>query len=332
MNIIKEKRAGLQSLLFTADKLPEIEAIELELMDALSGSKDTVREMCGHVLSAGGKRIRPLLVMYSGMIFSGMRRELLQAAVASELIHMASLVHDDIIDKSGLRRNRPSVNRLWGNHYAVLCGDYLFARAFGVLAGNRLMESMDYMVEAIENMCQGEVNQAADRFNCNTDMEAYYKRIAQKTAIFIACCCKSGASVGGAGKEEIEIIGEYGLNLGYAFQIIDDILDYCGNTEATGKPVCEDLKDGVVTLPVIYLLEDERFAGYVREALRSKSIGDGFIGEVREILSTSGAIDKSYEMAASHIKKAKACLDLLPQNPYTLNLHSMADLLQKRMN
>lgn len=331
-NIVTELKTDSQSLQMEAGMLPGIELVEIELMNTFSGSKGIIREMCSHILNAGGKRIRPLLVLYSGMIFNEPSQELIQAAVASELIHMASLVHDDIIDQSGLRRNKPSLNYQWGNRYAVLCGDYLFAKAFGVLAGNQLIKSMDYMVEAIENMCHGEISQASESFNCFVTQEIYYRRIAQKTAILLECSCKSGAAVGGADQIQTDILGEYGLNLGYAFQIMDDILDFCGNPAVMGKPNGEDLRQGTITLPVIELLAHRKYGPYVKEIIMRREINDMELKEVKIMLQESGIIGQVIKTAAVHIQKAKECLALLPQNKYTFYLTSLADMLQQRAN
>lgn len=331
-DFLKEQATDPQSIKFEAGSFPEVEVIERELMNALSGSKGTVREMCSHILNAGGKRVRPLLVLFSGLVFSEVRQELVQAAVASELIHMASLVHDDIIDKSGLRRNKPSINYIWGNQYAVLCGDYLFARAFGILAENRLLESMDYMVEAIENMCQGEVNQASAKYDTSVTTEAYYRRIAQKTAIFLKCCCQSGAFVGGAGQVEVEALGEYGLQLGYAFQIIDDILDFCGDIQSMGKPNCEDLRDGNITLPVLLLLKDAEYGEWAKGIISAQNLTEEALEEIKTVLQSRGILSRAFEAAGVHIEKARNCLKLLPQNQYTQYLEVLADMLQRRIN
>jgi len=150
-----------------------MDRIEAELYNVLSDSRGAIRDMCFHMLTSGGKRIRPVLVFYGGLMFSGPTDELVYAAVAAELIHMASLVHDDIIDNSFLRRGRPSLNKIWGNHFAVLCGDYLFAKAFEIMARKKLIKCMDYMVEAIENMCQGEIIKAESRFKTDAGIDDY---------------------------------------------------------------------------------------------------------------------------------------------------------------
>ena len=328
-----KKYSVVQNIRFNVSEFQEFEAIERELHNAIADSEGTVREMCCYLLKAGGKRIRPLLLMYSGNLFScGNTPDLIQAAVASELIHMASLVHDDIIDNSALRRSNPSVNKLWGNNYAVLCGDYLFSKAFGLLSGTRIVCSMKYMVEAIQNMCHGEILQASERYIKNITLETYYNRIAKKTAIFLACCCKSGAIIAGADSTQIDLVAEYGMNLGYAFQIIDDILDFCGNTIAMGKPIGEDLIQGNVTLPIILLMSKEGYGDWIRQLIHKRDFTKEIIDEVKLALEVTGVIKKSYEIAESHIERAKRALSVLPKSEYSNLLFTLTDLLQARVN
>lgn len=325
-------KPDFKSLLFDNRKIPVAENIEIELFNALADSKGVIREMCSHILNAGGKRIRPLLVLYSGMIFGEPTKELIETAVAAELIHMASLVHDDIIDESTVRRNQPSINKIWGNHYAVLCGDYLFAKAFGILAENRHIYGIDLMGHAIQNMCYGEILQADDKFNNDVSIEAYYERISKKTAIFLECCCKSGAFIAGASELQVQIIGEYGLNLGLSFQIIDDILDFCGDVNIMGKPKCEDLSQGNITLPVILMLKDEKHRQSIMQIFQKKEFSKQVIDNIVAILQETGAIKKSFEIALSHIEKSKHCLSLLPESKYISQLHKITDMLAARMN
>ncbi|MFZ5988900.1 MAG: polyprenyl synthetase family protein [Bacillota bacterium] len=331
-NLQYEKKTDFLKEKFDPRAIPEIEVIEIELFNVLSDSKGVVRDMCSQILNAGGKRIRPLLVLYSGLVFSPVSSELINAAVASELIHMASLVHDDIIDNSSLRRSKPSINSSWGNHFAVLCGDYLFAKAFGVLSKNRLIGSMDLMVEAIENMCEGEILQAHNKFNFGTDLDMYYSCISRKTAIFLECCCKSGALVSGASENQLDAIGKYGLNMGLAFQIIDDILDICGNTKVTGKPNFEDLRQGNITLPLIMLLKDENYAEFIKEIVHSRSFSDHTLKELTKILENTGIISRCYETALMHIEKAIESLMNLPKSEYTYRLNNLANMLMMRAN
>ncbi|MCX8130783.1 MAG: polyprenyl synthetase family protein [Clostridia bacterium] len=323
---------SLEGSRFDTESIEYIEIVERELFSILSDSKGPIREMCHHIMKAGGKRIRPLLVLRSGLAFSQQSDELIYAAAAAELIHMASLVHDDIIDESPLRRNKPSINQVWGNHYAVLCGDYLFAKAFGILSSNRLMRSMDYMVRAIESMCQGEILQAGDRFNSNVSMKSYYERISKKTAIFLECCCRSGASVAGTDSSGSKIIGEYGLNIGLAFQIIDDILDFCGDENIMGKPKGEDLRQGIITMPMIFLQRDNKYRMWISQLMRNKKITDKEINEICFELNRTGCIKECFKVAEAHINKAKYCIRCIPGNEHTDFLNNLADVLGERIN
>ena len=330
--LLQEIQYGLQSRKFDTDKIPLKEMIEKEIRNSLSDSEGIISEMCSHILNAGGKRIRPLLVLYSGLIFSEPTREIMLAAAAAELIHMASLVHDDVIDGSPMRRNKPSINKAWGNHYAVLCGDYLFSKAFCILSGNRLMKSLDLMVEAIRSMCHGKILQAEDKFKQDIGIDAYYERIAKKTAVFIKCCCKSGAAAGGAGDEQVQILGEYGLNLGLAFQMIDDILDFCGDSGVMGKPKGEDLSQGILTLPVILLLESKNYGSWLKDIISRRDFSSKIMNEIVSVMQRTGIISKSFSIAVSHIEKAKYFLSLLPCSRHVDFLHEMADMLQARTN
>ena len=323
---------NFKTVLNYSSNISELEMVEMELINSLSDSRGTVREMNSHILNAGGKRLRPLLVLYSGMLFSENTDGLIKAAVAAELIHMASLVHDDIIDDSPLRRNKPSVNKVWGNYFAVLGGDYLFAKAFGILSSNRLYKSLDYMVEAIGNMCHGEIFQAEDRFNCDTNLEKYYEKIALKTAVFLKCCCESGAAISGAGIEETELLGEYGMNLGLAFQIIDDLLDFKGCVESMGKPRNEDLRQGNITLPIVLLLKHDLYGTWIRGLIEGKSIDEEVMEEICTVLKETGIMERCVEIAFSHIEKAKQSLSSIPGSFYKESLLKLADYLRTRVD
>jgi heptaprenyl diphosphate synthase len=310
--------------------LASIENINQALTDTLSDSRGIIGEICRNLLKAGGKRIRPLLTIHSGLIFGGPTRDLLDAALAMELVHMASLIHDDIIDESSLRRNQPSVNRLWGNQAAVLGGDYLFAKAFSVLAEKNLIFNLNLTVQAIQAMCEGEINQAAEKFKLDLTKEEYVERIVQKTAVLLQCSCKSGAFIGAATQTQIEQIGGYGLNLGIAFQIVDDILDFLGDSAVMGKPKHEDLTQGNLTLPAFLLLEHPQHGPWFKDLIGRKRFSMEELAQVDKILAGTGMIQKSFAIANSYIEKAKQCLAGLPDNSERATLMEMADKLKKR--
>ena len=333
INHLKEAGHRMQSLKFDITGFSEYEAVTKELYNSLSDSEGAIRDMCNHVLYGRGKLIRPLLVIYSGNLFSYKNNDdLLKAAVAAELIHMASLVHDDIIDNSAFRRNKPSVNKTWGNHYAVLCGDYLFAKAFALLSDIRLMNSMKYMIEAIQSMCHGEVLQASERFITNTGLDMYYNKIAKKTAIFLGCCCKSGAAIAGAGEKQIDLAARFGVNLGYAFQIIDDIFDFCGNPEVMGKPICQDLMQGNLTLPVILLMSNQHYGNWLTQLIQKKDFTEENLKKIKIALEETEIIKRSFETAKCYIEEARNALEMLPKSDYSILLFDLTDMLQTRAN
>jgi heptaprenyl diphosphate synthase len=302
------------------------------VQEAIADSEGVVREMCDHIAQSGGKRIRPQLVVYSGLTISRINNRMICAAVAAELIHMASLVHDDIIDVSDLRRGKPSVNKQWGNHAAVLCGDWLFAKAFGILSGKGLADSMVYMVDAIQSMCHGELIQASNKNYIDISLDAYYEQIVKKTAKLLECCCKSGAVAGCAKSPEIKALGEFGLNIGKAFQIIDDVLDFRGNTGKMGKPKGEDLRQGIITLPVILLMQDKEFGGQARELISMGNCRAKDVAAINSMLIASGAMEKAYGVADSFINLAQSHLVGLPDSKSKVYLNNLASSLRRREN
>lgn len=307
-----------------------LELVERGINAAIGKGDGIVKEMCVHIANSGGKRIRPQLVLQSGAVFSLINAKMVDAAVAAELIHMASLVHDDVIDKSGLRRGKPSVNRQWGNHAAVLCGDWLFAQAFGLLSGRGLAGCMRVMVDAIQRMCQGELLQAAYQYNLNVDLDTYIAVISMKTAKLLESCCKAGALSGNAAIHGVRALGEFGLNIGIAFQIIDDILDFQGCSGKTGKPKDEDLRQGILTLPVILLLKDPKYGGQARKLLSCGDFSDESLAAINEMLYLSNSIEAARRIAWSYIDKAQHCLEILPQTESLKYLYNMAALLRER--
>lgn len=299
--------------------------VEEELKLVLSKADGIIKDMCISLLKSGGKRIRPIMVMESGLCFSSLTKNMLETAVAAELIHMASLVHDDIIDLSECRRGSSTINSIYGNHAAVLVGDFLFAEAFSLLSSQKLLKSMGFLVEAIQNMCDGEINQAGDKFRTRVTINDYFTRIAKKTGILISSCCKAGAAAADAPNCYMDAIGDYGMNVGYAFQIMDDILDFTGDEKKLGKPAGRDLVSGNITLPVILLLEDKDFGLWAQKIIEAGKINKSEMYYINELLYKSGALRKSMNMAKACISEAKSSLYSIPDSIYRDTLLSIAD-------
>jgi len=327
---IRQELVQTPNTLIPALHFSELLFVEDQLQLVLNKADGLIRQTCVSLLQSGGKRIRPLLTLYSGMCFAPLNPLMIQAAVAAELIHMASLIHDDVIDESATRRGKPTANSLLGDHAAILTGDYLFAEAFNILSTHRLLSSMTYLVEAIQAMCHGEVNQADDQFSSQVDTQDYFSRIAKKTGILLAACCQSGAILAGAQSEEMALMREYGLNVGYAYQITDDILDINGDTESLGKPVGADLINGNMTLPILYLLDNPIYGNWLREIMKTRKVTSHGLQSIKEALICSGCIDQAYAKATECINNAKSSLDKIAPSPYKSTLLDLADSILQR--
>ena len=329
---------SIQQLNITADKsistlqFPELLFVEDQLQTVFNKADGLIQQTCESLLHSGGKRIRPLLTLYSGMCFAPLNPLMIQAAVAAELIHMASLVHDDVIDEAATRRGKPTANSLHGDHAAILTGDYLFAEAFNILSTHQLLNSMKYLVEAIQAMCEGEVNQTSEQFSISVGTQHYFDRIAKKTGILLSACCQSGAILAGALPEEMTLMRDYGLNIGYAYQITDDILDISGDSESLGKPVGADLMNGNLTLPILYLLDNPIYGNWLEEIMKTRKISRQGVQSIKEALTCTGCIDRAYTTATQCISNAKACLDKIPGSPYRSVLIHLADSILQRTN
>lgn len=308
----------------------EMTSIEEKLKDIVSDSDIFIRDKLADLFYSG-KRLRPKLVILSGLCFSPINDKMIYSAVASELIHTASLVHDDIIDRSDYRRNRPTINYVSGNHIAVLAGDFLFAKAFEIMSKNNLMRSMEYLVIAIQDMCTGEILQAHDLFNIKITEESYFEKTRRKTASLISASCMAGAQSGGANGLSVERFGLFGRFLGFAFQIADDILDFTGNKKDMGKPVAHDLEEGNITLPIIYLLQDPKYKEKYEGIINNKTAIHNIKSEIINDLKTSGALAKAHKKAEEFAFQAKDVLKPLPDSGYKNVLIALCEKVVNRI-
>lgn len=318
MQLTQEKLA-LQTDLISKEMI----TIENELVNIIAKSDEFVRDKLKSLFYSG-KRLRPKLVVLSGLCFSSLNKNMVYTAIAAELIHTASLVHDDIIDRSDYRRNMPTINYTSGNHVAVLAGDFLFAKAFEILSKNNLTKSMEYLVVAIQEMCSGEMLQARDLFNVNVTEDNYMDKTSRKTGALLSACCRAGAQNGGAKREMIEHFGAFGRLLGLAFQITDDLLDFTGSKITMGKPVAKDLDEGNFTLPIIYLLQDPKYKSKYEIYLKNKENIKDIKPQLLTDLRNSDALEKAYEKAKFFIYRAIEILDLVPSSIYKDTLLSLS--------
>ena len=288
----------------------ELDQMEDMLLSAVASPEQLVMEIGTHLVRSGGKRIRPalcLLAAHGGQSFDLQRT--LPLAVALELIHTASLVHDDVIDESDLRRGVPTANAKWGNQAAILSGDYIFARAF------QLVAEQDYgnyvslrLAELVCNLSVGEILQDQQAYQGNCDLEMYYSRIAKKTADFLEICCELGGFVGGMSTAEMESLRIYGHSIGMAFQITDDLLDVLEESEQIGKPAGNDIRQGIVTLPVIHALMNSPDAAELRRIVTDAEMTDGMVARALEIVRATDGTELAQRKADEYLAQAKASL------------------------
>ncbi len=292
--------------------IPEIEPYMLEveksLQQTISSNARIMDSITHYIMQSSGKRLRPALFLISADM-QNCTRSIVDTAVSIELIHTASLVHDDIVDESVLRRGMPTVNAKWGNEISVLTGDYLFARAFMLLTQSGCHKVINILASTIERMSVGEIEQLTDVFNTGLSEEMYLDRIMKKTAYFMAGVCKAGGVVRGAGEEELLALHSFGLNMGLAFQIKDDILDFKGQEKVTGKPVGNDLRQGIITLPVIHLLQNSPNREIFSEKIRNEELTESHLAGILQEMHRVGSLDYCERLVKTHTKIALNALD-----------------------
>ncbi len=318
----------------TMELFSEVEGDLPKVEEAIEKALDTrhrlLLEVSTHLLKAGGKRLRPALVLLAAKFSQYQIERLMPVAAAVELIHMATLVHDDVVDSSTMRRGMPTVNAKWNKATSVLVGDYLFAKAFSLLAGEGNPRVVRVMADVVYQMSVGELQQMTGASDPDQTVDDYYDRIIKKTGLFIAESCRVGALVSGAAEEEAQALYNYGHGVGLGFQIIDDILDFTSNVRQLGKPVCSDLRGGIITLPVILALRGAPRKDELRRIVSSKNLMDGDVNQVVKILQESGSLEESYKIAKGFIKDAKAELKKLPKVPARATLEAVANFVVER--
>ena len=281
---------------------------EARLQQVAESHGDELTRHAGGTLAAGGKRLRPVLVFLCAGDADG--EALISAAAAVELLHMATLVHDDVLDRASLRRGRPTVFAEAGRDAATATGDLLFSRAFAELVENGGPDAVSALSRASSALARGELVQRADAWSAEVPRERYLERCELKTARLFEAACRLGAVLGEPGPDCADALGAFGTRIGLAFQILDDVLDVSGPPERTGKPRGTDLLDGTVTLPLI--IARERDAGLravdLREAVTSTAEADAFC----ERIAATGALDEARRHALGIVAEAKACLAGLP--------------------
>jgi len=286
-------------------------------------------EMLDYSLRSNGKRIRPILTLLSGKFYNYNLDYLLPMATAVEVMHTATLVHDDAIDKSLVRRRRATVYKVWGEDEAVLLGDYLFAEAGALTAATQNLRAIKLFAATLKAISSGELNQAFNAFNLEQSRSQYFQRVSKKTAALFSMATESGAALSQAPEESVQILIEYGYNLGIAFQIVDDILDVIGTEEEMGKPVGSDLAQGTLTLPAMLLLEHYPEDNPVKKLFQDRSRQEN-IGLAMELIRNSSITQECYKVASDYCARACHNLNLLPDNAARQALVDLVDYVLSR--
>ncbi|MFC6649972.1 polyprenyl synthetase family protein [Paenibacillus rhizoplanae] len=302
----------------------DMDQIEKELYRSVQGDDDLLSETSLHLLRAGGKRLRPVFVLMGGKFGTYDLDKLKRVAIPLELIHSASLVHDDVIDDAELRRGEPTVKAKWGDKIAMYTGDYIYAKALVMTSGLKNPLIHQILSKAMVEMSIGEMEQIRDFFNSGQSVRHYLRRIRRKTALLIAVSCQLGALAADAEPGTARLLYNYGYNVGMAFQIRDDLLDLSGTEKQIGKPPGSDMRQGNITLPVIYTLQDDRLRSRLLEELEAIREGNSGVGRAIDLILSGDGISRAEELASRYIAKALEALDQLPSNRTKRNLRDIA--------
>src|SRR5580698_7251938 len=307
---LKEEQARLEDLY--QHIFPFLLQTERALQDVASRGKGMIPEIVNYVVQAGGKRLRPALVVLSAQLGGSQSDDAITVGASAELIHLATLMHDDIVDRAVLRHQKPTAAVEFGDEVAILLGDFLYVEAFSLLAGINDPQLVDLFARATRTVCQGEINQVRRRFQLDLSLSEYLSFIDNKTATLMGAAMRGGARLARLSTDQSTALGHYGWNLGMAFQIIDDTLDLVGEEEVTGKTLRTDLANGKLTLPLIWLRdkleapEREKFLALLREP--NDENAQSIIAWVKE----SGSIKEGLRQAANFALQAKTALQTFP--------------------
>jgi len=296
------------------------------LVNRLDSNVDLISQMSQYIINSGGKRIRPLLLLLCARATNYKGDYHYSMAVVIELIHTATLLHDDVVDGSSTRRGQETANELWGNAPSVLVGDFLYSRAFEIMVEPNSMQIMKILSKATNQISEGEVLQLLNIKNANVSQSEYFEVIERKTACLFKAACQIAGILSQSDKDIINALGSFGMHLGNAFQIIDDTLDYESNSSVIGKEVGDDLSEGKVTLPMIYALENTK--GSEKETLSNAitNADSSNIDNIVNILLSVNAFEYSRKVAKNESNLALKSLEIIPNSEYCSALKLLCEL------
>lgn len=306
----------------------DINIIENSLEETVKGESSLLQEASLHLLQAGGKRIRPVFVLLAAKFGRYDIQVVKDVAVALELIHMASLVHDDVIDDADLRRGRPTIKSKWDNRFAMYSGDYIFAKSLELMTNVENPVAHQILSNTIVELTIGEIEQIKDKYRFEQNLRDYLLRIKRKTALLIAASCQLGAIAAGVEEEVHRKLARFGYFVGMSFQITDDVLDFTGTEKELGKPAGGDLLQGNITLPVLFAMKDEKLRSEIVKV--HENIGSDEMTHIIELIKNSNAIEKSLEFSDRYLDRALEVLDELPNNKAKKTLRDIALYIGKR--
>jgi octaprenyl-diphosphate synthase len=322
--VLKERVTAL-----VGDDLAEVEA---EIRDALVSPVPLIQEMGGYIAGAGGKRLRPILLLLAARLADYRGPRAIRLACVVELLHTATLIHDDVVDQAPLRRGHPSANAQWGDDASVLVGDHLYSKSFAMLVRDNDRAVMETLARATVSMTEAEVFQLQLKRSGLTSEADYVRIITQKTASFMSACCRIGALLGAVPSAQTEALTRYGLDIGIAFQISDDALDFTADQARLGKAIGADLREGKRTLPLIAMLErvPKAEAERVRAALRRRTLEAAEIEEIRRLVLGHEGVEYARARAHTFAQAAKADLEAFAPSEERETLALVADFVVDR--
>lgn len=310
----------------------ELKRVEREINLESVASVQAVTAITRHLHANGGKRLRPILLLLSTKLFGEVNECAIRLAAVVEMIHTATLMHDDVIDQASTRRGQPSANVVWGNQTCVLAGDWLYMQAFQVALRQRNFTILDVLISLTQMMVEGELMQL-DRLGRIDIAEAEYMDLVErKTASLFSACARLGALAAGADKSAEAKLADYAWNLGMAFQLVDDVLDFTARESVLGKPVGNDLREGKVTLPLIYALQrataEER--AQVETVLREGAYEKVPLRSILSLLERHDGVGQARRRARDFTARARAIISTFPESPYQRALYSVTELITER--
>jgi octaprenyl-diphosphate synthase len=313
----------------------DLERVEKEISLESVASVEVVTQIAQYLQESGGKRLRPSLLLLASKLIGGPGRtgeSAIRLGAVVEIVHAATLVHDDVIDDARTRRGRPSANAQWGNHTSVLAGDWLYMEAFQVALRERNFHVLELLIGLTQMMVEGELLQLERIGRIEVSEADCMELVDRKTACLFSVCAKLGAVVAGADSQTEERLGEYAWNLGMAFQLVDDLLDFTSREKVLGKPVGNDLREGKVTLPLVYALEratgEERRR--VETILRERNYDGVPFPQILAMVERYGGIARVKERAQAFTEKARGIIGEFPESPYQRALYSVTELVTER--